>query len=117
MFGYILAHWDERISGASLPIRFAVLERRETIGFVVDNLESAPGRTTIRMKPSNLLVRMAVAPTYFEFDTTTRKILGHDERRRRGPSHRVRGRGAGRGSWSHVIHEAGTPREGAGRTP
>jgi hypothetical protein len=32
------------------------------------------------MKPSNVLVRMAVAPTYFEFDTTTRKILEYTGR-------------------------------------
>lgn len=81
MFGYILAHWDELMSGASLPIRFAVLERSETIGFALDKVESAsPGRTVIRMKPSNVLVRIAVAPTYFEFDTATRRILEYTGR-------------------------------------
>lgn len=80
MFGYILAHWDELMNGASLPIRFAVLERGETIGFALDKVESAPGRTTIRMRPSNLLIRMAIAPTYFEFETTTRRILEYTGR-------------------------------------
>src|SRR5262249_11818346 len=76
MFGYILAHWDDLMSGASLPIRFAVLERHETIGFVLDLVDSpTPGRTVIRMKPSSFLIRMAIAPTYFEFDTASRKIL------------------------------------------
>jgi hypothetical protein len=81
MFGYILAHWDDLMGGATLPIRFAVIERRETIGFILDKVDSAtPGRTVIRMKPSNLLIRMAIAPTFFEFDTATRKILEYTGR-------------------------------------
>jgi hypothetical protein len=80
MFGYILAHWDELMSGAMLPIRFAVLERGETIGFTLAKVESATGRTTIRMRPSNLAIRMALAPTNFEFDTATRKILEYTGR-------------------------------------
>src|SRR5262249_7323283 len=49
MFGFILAHWDELRRGASIPIRFAVLERRETLRFVLDEVARYDGRTTIRM--------------------------------------------------------------------
>jgi len=81
MFGYILAHWDRLVAGDALRIRFAVLERTETIGFVLDRVQSkSPGRTTIRMKASNPLVRLAIAPTYFEFDTPTRRILEYTGR-------------------------------------
>jgi hypothetical protein len=58
MFGFILAHWDELARGAPLPIRFAVIERRETIGFTLAKVDSAPGVTTIRMNPSSLVVRL-----------------------------------------------------------
>jgi hypothetical protein len=80
MFGYILAHCDALASGASLPIRLAVLERRETIGFTLEKVEAAPGRTVIRMKPSSLVVRLAVAPTCFQFETATRRILEYTGR-------------------------------------
>ena len=80
MFGFILAHWDELARGAALPIRFAVLERGETLGFVLDKMSESDGRTTIRMKPTSLLVRLAVAPTYFQFDTASRQIIEYTGR-------------------------------------
>jgi hypothetical protein len=80
MFGYIVAHWHELIEGASLPIRFAVIERMETIGFTLEKVDSEPGRTTILMQPSSLLVRLAVDPTYFQFDTRTKRILEYTGR-------------------------------------
>src|SRR6185503_10156291 len=52
MFGFILAHWDQLNNGATIPIRFAVLERGETIGFVLDKASDNDGRTIIRMRPS-----------------------------------------------------------------
>ena len=60
MFGFILAHWDALTSGEAIPIRFAVLERGESLGFVLDRVEGPEGRTIIRMTPSSLLVRLAV---------------------------------------------------------
>ena len=80
MFGYILAHWDELTRGTSLPIRFAVLERGESLGFVLDQVEAPEGCTIIRMKPTNALVRLAVAPTYFQFDAKSRQILEYTGR-------------------------------------
>jgi hypothetical protein len=80
MFGFILAHWTELAGGASIPFRFAVLERGETFGFVLDRTADAAGRTTIRMKPASLVVRLAVSPTYFQFDTASRRILEYSGR-------------------------------------
>ncbi|HJZ73737.1 MAG TPA: hypothetical protein VKE51_18475 [Vicinamibacterales bacterium] len=80
MFGFILAHWNELVSGAPLPIRFAVLERGESLGFVLDRVDGPEGLTVIRMKPTSVLVRLAVAPTYFQFDTASRQILEYTGR-------------------------------------
>lgn len=80
MFGHILAHWDELTRGTTLPIRFAVLERGESIGFALDRVAAPAGRTIIRMKPSSLLVRLAVDPTFFQFDTDSRRILEYTGR-------------------------------------
>jgi len=79
-FGYILAHWDELEAGATLPVRFAVLERAETIGFDLEKVESVLGQTTIRMRPSYLAMRMLLAPTFFHFDTASRRILEYTGR-------------------------------------
>jgi len=80
MFGYILAHWEELQTGATLPIRFAVIERKETIGFNLEKTVAPEGRTIIKMTPSSMLVRLAIDPTYFEFDTQTRKIIEYTGR-------------------------------------
>lgn len=80
MFGYILAHWAALTRGETLPIRFAVLERGESIGFALERVEAPEGRTIIRMKPTSLVVRLAVAPTYFQFDTASRRILEYTGR-------------------------------------
>ena len=76
MFGFILAHWDELNRGIAMPIRFAVLERGETLGFVLDKVAEADGRTTIRMKPTSLLVGLLVDSTYFHFDRRVLEYTG-----------------------------------------
>jgi hypothetical protein len=80
MFGFIQKHWAELVGGASLPIRFAVLERGESIRFVLDTVSAPAGRTTVRMRPSSPLVRLAVGPTHFQFDAKTRQIVEYTGR-------------------------------------
>lgn len=80
MFGFIQEHWDDLVARRSLPIRFAVLERGESIGFVLDTVDAPTGRTIVRMRPSSPLVRLAVAPTYFQFDSKTKRILEYTGR-------------------------------------
>ena len=80
MFGFILTHWDQLTNGATIPIRFAVLERGETIGFVLDKASDKDGRTIIRMRPSSMLVRLAAATTYFQFDSVSRQIIEYTGR-------------------------------------
>lgn len=80
MFGFILAHWDALTRGTAVPIRFAVLERGESLAFVLARVDGPQGRTIIRMTPSSPLVRLAVSPTYFQFDTRSRQILEYTGR-------------------------------------
>lgn len=77
IFGWIVAHWDELAQGRTLPIRFAVLERSESIAFRLERVASAPGRTVVRMAATDPVLRWFVAPTSFEFETATRHILGY----------------------------------------
>lgn len=80
MFGYIVAHWDELTRGVTLPIRFAVLERGESLGFTLDAVDAPQGRTIIRMKPTSVIVRLVVAPTCFQFDSASRRIVEYTGR-------------------------------------
>jgi hypothetical protein len=80
MFGFIVANWDALEAGSNVPMRFAVLERNQSIGFVLDAVQGKPGQLTVRMRPSSMLVRLAVGPTYFYFDSATRNVIGYDGR-------------------------------------
>lgn len=80
MFGFIVTHWDDLSRGAAIPIRFAVLERGESLRFVLEKVDAPAGRTIIRMRASNPLVRVAVSSTYFEFDDRTRHIIEYTGR-------------------------------------
>ena len=80
MFGYILANWNALERGEQRAIRFAVLERAETIGFTLAQVTGTPGRTTIRMRATNPLMRLAIADTFFQFDTATRRIVEYSGR-------------------------------------
>ncbi len=77
IFGYILTHWQDLAAGRVLPVRFAVLERSQSIGFTLARAPAAPGRTVVRMTPSNPILRLFVATTSFEFETDSRRILGY----------------------------------------
>lgn len=80
MFGYILANWDALNRGETRSIRFAVLERGETIGFRLARVASGTGRTTIRMRAANPVLRLAIADTFFQFETETRRIVEYTGR-------------------------------------
>ena len=80
MFGFIVHHWDDLAAGRTVPLRFAVLENNRSIGFVLERVAQDSDRLTIRMTASNWLVRRFVAPTFFYFDASTRKVLGYDGR-------------------------------------
>lgn len=80
MFGFILAHWRELTSAHPVRMRFAVLERNESIPFVLEQVSGRAGEVTVRMTPTRWLVRLAVPPTYFRFDANSRNAIGYEGR-------------------------------------
>jgi hypothetical protein len=74
--GYILRHLPELRAGAVLPVRLAVLDRLETLGFELQQ-EAAPepGQTRIAASPSSFLISLAVDPLHFTFDTASGKLV------------------------------------------
>jgi hypothetical protein len=66
---YVQKNWSALVGGKSLPIRYGVLDRMETIGFDLKrdtgHQRSGPNSVVIRMRASSLFVRLAVDPIYF----------------------------------------------------
>lgn len=75
LVGYIFRNLPALVAGKKLPVRFAVLDRLETIGFDLQAVEAQPGQTRIRMKASSFLIARLITPTYFTFETATGKLV------------------------------------------
>lgn len=78
LFGFTLAHWDELMAGARVPLRFAVLADQRTYGFVLTLDERRDGTTVIGMRATNLFVRLAVPKMSMVFDDQTRAIVRYE---------------------------------------
>lgn len=68
LVGFIATNLDELRAGETLPVRMAILDRLETIGFELAAIESSAGGTTVEMTPSSFLVGLAMDPIRFSFD-------------------------------------------------
>ena len=75
LIGYVLRRLDRLAQAETVPFRLAVLDRIETIGFDLAAVAAPPGQTRIQMTPSSFLVRLAVDPVVFTFETATRKLI------------------------------------------
>lgn len=75
LVGYLFRHLGELRDGRKLPVRLAVLDRMETIGFDLEAVAAQPGQTQIRMKPSSFIIAAVVDPFYFTFETSTGKLV------------------------------------------
>jgi hypothetical protein len=74
---YIRSHWTELIEGRELPVRFAVADRLETVGFRLARVEQArlEDAVTIAFKPSSFIIRLLVDPLYFTFTSDGDTVL------------------------------------------
>jgi hypothetical protein len=75
LVGYIYHRLEMLRAGQVLGVRFAVLERLETIGFELDVVAGNPGQTRVRMKPSSMWLAALIAPVYFTFDAATGHLV------------------------------------------
>jgi hypothetical protein len=67
LVGYIAEHLDELRGGEVLPVRLALLDRLETLGFDLAIAPAAEGETKVRMTPSSFFIRLAVDPIDYTF--------------------------------------------------
>ncbi len=75
LVGYIFRRLDGLTRGEIAKVRLAVLDRMETIGFDLAAVPAPAGQTRIQMTPSSFLIRLAVDPVLFTFETSTRKLV------------------------------------------
>ncbi len=76
LFGFLAKRWDTLIKGNAIDVRFALLERRETIGFTAElGLSPGAGKTAFVLSPTSALIGLFVAPLTVVFDTKSRRAL------------------------------------------
>jgi len=75
LVGYIVRHLEALRAGEVVPVRLAVLDRLETLGFELTAVPAPAGQTQIRMSPSSFLIGLVVDPISFTFETASSKLL------------------------------------------
>ncbi len=75
LVGFIVRRRARLAAGEAIPVRLAVLERLETLGFELRAVAAAPGQWRVEMAASSPLIGLAVAPIYFTFDVLSGKLL------------------------------------------
>jgi hypothetical protein len=69
LISYMHGKWKELMDGKDVDIRFAVADRRETVGFTLKKVEtkdySGQKAVVIRMKPTSFLIAAIVNPLHF----------------------------------------------------
>jgi hypothetical protein len=80
LHGFILQHWDRLAAGEKVPVRMIILSRLESYGIDIRRQRDADGRTTFQLTPSNLLVRLVVAPLAVTFDSATHNVVRYEGR-------------------------------------
>ena len=76
---YLLKNWSTIEKGDTVEVRFAALDRRETVGFSFFKTEEKKvnGRdvVVVKMKATSFIIAAIVDPLYFTFDKETKKLV------------------------------------------
>ncbi len=68
---YLHAHWAELMKGDTVSVRYAALDRKETVGFkffkTEEKIEAGDEVVVIKMKPTSFIIAAIVDPLYFTF--------------------------------------------------
>jgi hypothetical protein len=75
LVGYVVTRLEALRRGETLGVRFAVLERFETLGFDLQKVNGEPGQTRISMKPQSALIALVVKPIVFTFDDASGHLV------------------------------------------
>ena len=75
LVGYIRQHLTELRRGETVPVRLALLDRLETLGFELSAVGAEPGQTRIEMQPASALIALVVDPILFTFQAQGDKLV------------------------------------------
>jgi hypothetical protein len=75
LVGFIFKNLEALRAGKVIGLRFAVLDRLETIGFEVKSVDAEAGQTRIKMTASGFFISLAVDPIFFTYETATGKLV------------------------------------------
>ncbi len=75
----ISSHWDELMKGESVKFRFAVLDRKETVGFKIakdsESIREGASVVDFKMKPTSLIISALVDPIHFILSKDKKEII------------------------------------------
>ena len=76
---YIQGHWDEIMKGDTVDVRWAALDRKETVGFKFFKMEEKQmdGKNVVlvKMKPTSIVIAAIVDPLIIIFERDSKKLL------------------------------------------
>jgi hypothetical protein len=75
LVGYIVRHLEALRAGSVIPVRFALIDRLETLTFDLEASTARSDETRIEMRPSNLLLSALIDPIVFTFDARSAKLV------------------------------------------
>lgn len=79
LVGHVVRHLPALLRGRSSSVRFAVLDRLETIGFDLEAVPAPAGQTRVVMT-SSFVYGLAIDPVTLTFEASTQKLVRHEGR-------------------------------------
>ena len=78
---FLREHWTELNEGKSLKVRFAVMERGETVGFTFRKLPTSTEKDiVVELHPSNFFIKMMVDPIELTFNSKNKDLIRYKGR-------------------------------------
>lgn len=76
---YLGERWDQVLAGKKVKVRFAVMDRTETVGFEYEKVKEltydGKPAVLIKMEPTSFIIDALVDTIYFVFDKKTARVL------------------------------------------
>lgn len=76
---YLKAHWAEILKGDTVSVRYAALDRKETVGFkffkVEEKIYKQEPAIVVKMKPSSFVIAAIVDPLFFTMRKSDARLL------------------------------------------
>ncbi len=64
---YLKKHWDKILAGDDVDVRYASLDRKETVGFKFFKIGETDKAIIVKMKPTSIVIAAIVDPLIFTF--------------------------------------------------